>query len=170
MREMLFGQNGFVRLRTLKALEATTEAMADEVAVGHKNSIRWNLGHILVSQENLMYLYGASEPGQLPSEYNDLFKGGTKPSDWKTQPPSLDKLHSLLEEQQTRLENRFGEHLNEKIAKPFKMGPTFEINTIGEILNFTIWHEGLHQGAITSIKFSLGVSDLWTPHTDKEKV
>ncbi|WLR46661.1 DinB family protein [Halobacillus litoralis] len=52
--ESLFQQMRFVRKRSLAALNATTEEIADAKPEGFLNNIRWNFGHIFVSQENLL--------------------------------------------------------------------------------------------------------------------
>ncbi|WLR46662.1 hypothetical protein LC065_13925 [Halobacillus litoralis] len=33
--------------------------------------------------------------------------------------------------------------------------------TLDEVLNFTIWHEGLHQGTISAMKRAQGIENLF---------
>lgn len=44
--EMLLKHLELVRANALRALESTTEEMADAMPAGFRNTIRWNLGHI----------------------------------------------------------------------------------------------------------------------------
>ncbi|BCB06028.1 DinB family protein [Bacillus sp. KH172YL63] len=161
---MLFQQMDFIRQRTIAALDTTTEAHADEIPSGFRNSIRWNLGHILLSHENLVYSFaGENEQKSLPPTYDELFSFNTSPETWGTLvPPSLAELREHLEAQPKRLRETFSGRLDETGEKPFVLGGNTTFTTIGEVLSFANWHEGLHQGTITSIKRVQGIEDLWS--------
>jgi uncharacterized damage-inducible protein DinB len=153
---LFFSLNRFTRNRTLQALDKTDELVADEVPSGFSNSIRWNLGHILVTQEVLMFKNAANESMKLDSNLIELFKMGTKP-DSKINYPTLEELRNLLAEQQERIERTFAGRLSELLGSPIKLGEWIEFKTIGEVLTFTIYHEGIHQGVINGIKYALKV-------------
>ncbi|MCA1055012.1 DinB family protein [Rossellomorea aquimaris] len=161
---VLFQQLSFIRMRTLALLDATTEEKADDMPDGFRNSIRWNLGHILFSHENLLYSFlGEQEKKALPDHYGKLFGYGTSPLTWKEEqltPPSLSELRELLEEQPKRIENVFSGRLDEEGEKPFNLG-VVTLTTLGDVFAFVNWHEGLHQGTITSIKRCQGIQDLF---------
>ncbi|MGF2618346.1 DinB family protein [Rossellomorea vietnamensis] len=156
----LFKQMDFIRMRTIAALDNTTEEMADLVPDGFKNSIRWNLGHIYLSQENLIHSF-AGEKGQIPEGFPELFGFNTSPDSWEATPPSLPELRQLLSEQPKRLKDSFLGRLSEKGEKPFQMTKEIAFETLAEVVSFANWHEGLHQGAITSIKRVQGIENLW---------
>jgi uncharacterized damage-inducible protein DinB len=162
--QMVFQQMDFIRMRTLAFLDATTEEQADQMPEGFRNSIRWNLGHILLSQENLLYSFaGENERKGIPAHYNELFGFNTSPSTWEENgltPPSLKELRDLLEDQPNRVKKVFASRLDEQGEKPFDLG-TVSFTTLGEVLSFANWHEGLHQGTITSIKRVQGVENLF---------
>lgn len=158
--EMIFQQLRFIRMRTLAALDATSEEMADVMPEGFANNIRWNLGHIYVTQEKLAYSF-LNESPYLPDHYLDLFNARTNPTMWEVEAPSLSSLRSLLAEQLDRLEETFRGRLSEKGEKPFRLGENFEFTTLGEVLSFMSWHEGLHQGTITSLKRAQGIEQLF---------
>ncbi|MGD6780304.1 DinB family protein [Sutcliffiella horikoshii] len=160
MEEMLFKQMQFVRKRTIAALDATTEHLADEMPGNVKNSIRWNLGHIFVSQDTLLYPF-IGEEHHVPKDYLELFAIGSSPHQWKSDPPTLQEIRNFLVEQPIRIQKDFAGKLEERIHQPFKLGE-YELTTLGELLSFAIWHEGLHQGAINTIKRAVGTEDLWT--------
>jgi len=48
--EALMEYYRFVRMGTLQLLKSIDENVVDEIPNGHNNSIRWNAGHILVSE------------------------------------------------------------------------------------------------------------------------
>ncbi|MGR3766235.1 DinB family protein [Rossellomorea sp. NS-SX7] len=161
---MMFQQMEFIRSRTLAFLDATTEEQADAMPDGFRNSIRWNLGHILLSQENLLYSFvGENERKAIPAHYNELFGFNTSPLTWEENgltPPTLTELRDLLEEQPKRVKQTFTGRLDEQGEKPFNLG-TVSFTTLGEVLSFANWHEGLHQGTITTIKRVQGVENLF---------
>ncbi|MBM7585141.1 putative damage-inducible protein DinB [Bacillus pakistanensis] len=157
---MLFQQMEFIRARTIAALDATTEEMADVIPNGFRNSIRWNLGHIYLAQENLLHHFIKEEP-ILPKHFLELFHFNTDPTIWEHSPPSLTELKGLLEEQPNRVKEKFTGRLDEVGKEPFRLTEKVQFTTLGEVLSFTNWHEGLHQGAITTIKRAQGIENLW---------
>ncbi|MYL70690.1 DinB family protein [Halobacillus litoralis] len=144
--EQLFKQISLVRQATLKQLESVTEAQADEQPEGFRNTIRWNIGHIYVVQNSLLAKFGG-KPVATPSRYIELFAPGTKPADWEGDIPSLDELKQELEEQPLKLKEVLSGQLDDEAAQPFLSLPT-----VGEILNFTIYHEGVHTGTVKALK------------------
>jgi uncharacterized damage-inducible protein DinB len=136
-------------------MKDVSEEAADKMPEGFRNTIRWNLGHIYVVQENLVAGCAGDTP-QVPPNYVELFAPGTKPADWQGEIPKLSSLEALLEEQPTKLKDRFASRLAEKVENPFKRG-NMELSTIEEILNFTLYHEGLHTGFIKGLKRAVGL-------------
>ncbi|MBM7620936.1 hypothetical protein JOC95_002791 [Bacillus tianshenii] len=157
--QLLFKQMGFVRSRTLKMLDATTDELADQMPSGFRNSIRWNAGHIFLTQDTLMYSFGGGDH-QVPEHYFSLFEMHTSPLDWKLDPPSLTELEERLSTQADRIRRDFSGKLDEKIIRPFQIGD-YRLETLAEVLAFANWHEGLHQGVINGLKRACGVENLW---------
>ncbi len=147
--EVLFNQLQSYRQETLRAIEELTEEMADFIPTGFNNNIRWNLGHIYLDQY-LWIQHLTREPIQLPEGFREWFGYGTRPSDWKSAPPTLDTLRKLLSEQISHIREAYGERLEEEF-------PATEdgIHTIAQVLVRTIFHEGMHLSAICSILRSL---------------
>lgn len=158
--EMIFQQMRFIRTRTLAALDAVSEEMADQIPEGFNNSIRWNLGHIFVAQEKLVHGFVQEEP-QLPSHYVEWFNANTSPHTWEKEAPSLQEIREQLAQQPNRLEETFKGRLSEEGSQPYQMGPDIVFTTLAEVISFANWHEGLHQGAITSLKRALGAEKLF---------
>lgn len=148
--ETLFQQASMVRHFTLKAAESITEETADVILPGFTNNIRWHLGHIYMTQEWLMFYYG-HEQANIPPDFNEMFAPGTKPADWKTQPPSLETLRALLSEQTSRIKTTFAGRLSETTKKPFELGSYAVIDKLDDMLVFTLHHETQHCGYLCAM-------------------
>lgn len=155
-KDALFLQLGIVRARTLKYLGDITEEQADIIPAGFKNNIRWNLGHILTVQEQLVY-YFSGEKLYIPEHYPSLFANKTSPADWTSElnVPSLETLRKQLQEQTERIQKDFADRLSESVPKPFRLGEDRELKTVEELISFTLYHEGIHQGFINGLKCTI---------------
>lgn len=143
---MIFQQINLVRQNTLNEMENLSEEQADQMPEGFNNTIRWNLGHIYTVQNALLSQFGGKAI-EMPSHYLELFAPGTRPADWNGEIPTLHELKQFLAEHPEKLKEALAEQLDEKAAKPFK-----SLSTVGEILNFTTYHEGMHVGTIKGLK------------------
>jgi hypothetical protein len=146
----LLNQLEWIRSVTLKAVESIHDEEADVQPEGFNNTIRWHLGHIYLVQERLAF-HHAGFPVDVPQSYIDLFGNGTKPSGWKEEPPSLAELGSRLTEQPGRIRTLLGEHLLEQPAIPFHKFDG-KLDSIGAIINFTLYHEGMHYATLSLLK------------------
>lgn len=144
--ELVFKLMESIRSRMLAQLENVSEELADRIPAGFNNNIRWNLGHILTIHDMLIFQLNNEKSG-FPADYPALFKNGTKPADWQQTPPALEVLTQQLEEQMKQIRETFSGRLDQEAAKPFR-----EMKTIGEIINFSFYHEGLHTGFIWAMK------------------
>lgn len=147
---VLLKQFEIVRGSTLQLAQDITEENADLVPNGLPNSLRWQLGHVYSSVEGLLF-GSAGESVQLPEGFGELFGYGTKPSDWKGNVPKIEELVSLLSEQAGRVKETFAGRLDERLGKPFQLGP-LQFDTIGELLSFISIHEGEHHGRVKALK------------------
>ncbi|WP_085994121.1 DinB family protein [Oceanobacillus senegalensis] len=144
--EMIFKQVELVRKNTLNEMENLSEEQADLMPEGFNNNIRWNLAHIYTVQNILLAKFGGKDI-ETPSRYLELFAPGTRPADWQGEVPTLNEVKQILEEQPAKLKEALAGQLDEKAAEPFK-----SLSTVGEILTFTIYHEGMHVGTIKGLK------------------
>jgi uncharacterized damage-inducible protein DinB len=151
MEQITLKQLDFIRQSTIKAVAGLSESTIDHMPEGFNNNIRWNLGHIYTVQEKFAFHF-AGEPLQLPENFDRLFTKGTKPADWHGELPSLEELLALLAEQPKRIQEVLQDRLDEHVAKPFTTGSGLLLSTIGEFLNFTLYHEGMHFNSITLLK------------------
>ncbi|WP_243292875.1 DinB family protein [Bacillus sp. FJAT-47783] len=137
----------FVRTNTLSILKDVTEEASDLIPEGHNNSIRWNAGHILVSEA---LFFGAILDNPKSQQYVNLFKPGTNPREYESMPPSLEEINDLLQSQQSQLEKMIETRANEPLPKAVQIGPV-ELKTIKDVVHFSIYHEGVHQGTMKAL-------------------
>ncbi|MCB0166550.1 MAG: DinB family protein [Anaerolineae bacterium] len=143
--------NIFIQTRHL--IEQVVAGLSDQqmryIPPGFDNNIAWNLGHIVVVQQLLHYrLCG------LEMAVNDhqiaMFRTGTSPADWQTEPDLAPVMALLLELPQKLLADyqtgRFGDF------KPFTTSTGIYLETLEEAIAFNNFHEGLHLGFILSLR------------------
>ncbi|MBB4822868.1 putative damage-inducible protein DinB [Sporosarcina luteola] len=139
----------FTRHHTLSRLERAQAAAWDEQPEGFNNTIRWNAGHIYSSME---YFISSILPAYTPvhPEWGALFGTGTNPSEWEGQPPSNEVLLEALKEQPRRVSAVVEGKWDEKLAQAITIGP-LTMETVGELVEFVVWHEGTHAGLIDAL-------------------
>jgi len=150
----LFDQLTFVRGQTLKALEGVSEATANVVPEGFRNSILWHAGHIYVVHERFAFVLQGKE-AKLPPAYTASFGMGTSPASWTKRPPALAEIREMLREQQARVEQTWQGKLQEGAPEPYTTSAGMTLATTEAFLNFTLYHEGMHFQAIKMYKMLL---------------
>ena len=119
----------------------------DKQPTGFNNTIRWNVGHIYCTLENLTSVI-------LPSyerenvEWNAFFEKGTSPAAWEGQIPSNEELIAALQEQMPRIVGALEGKLDQVLPEPLKIGDVLTMGTANALIQFAAWHEGLHIGVI----------------------
>ncbi|MVO98350.1 DinB family protein [Paenibacillus lutrae] len=151
MDQVVFKQIEFVRHLTIQAVEGISENTLVVIPEGFNNNVIWNLGHIYLVQEKFAF-YFSGDPLQLPENFDRLFAKGTKPADWNEEAPKLEVLLELLADQPKRIQQTLQSRLGEPIQKPFTLGSGLTFETIGELLNFSLNHEGMHFNTIQLLK------------------
>jgi len=151
LKKFIFTQLKVIRSTTLNAVKELNESQADTVPEGFNNNIRWNLGHVYLSQERFAFAF-AQEPMVVPDGFLELFGRDSKPSEWKVQPPTLPALIQLLEDQTSRIEDKLNSRLDEVVSKPLIMPSGLILKTIAEYLTFSMYHEGMHVQTIRMLK------------------
>ncbi|MGU3472581.1 DinB family protein [Paenibacillus sp. D51F] len=146
---VLFTQLHAYRRELMDMIADVSEAEAEEIPAGFNNNIRWNLGHIIIDQ----YLWIRAltkEDMPVPTTFTAWFGYGTGPSAFTSDTPSFSELSLILQRQPAIIEERYGNRMQEEFA-PINMG----MHTIEQVMIRTIFHEGLHIGAIQAIKRQL---------------
>jgi len=147
--EQLFKQMKMWRNWTVEFLRTIPENIADQIPAGHHNNIRWNAGHLLVGWDHTVFP-AVTQERRLPLSYHVMFPSGSKPDNWTGQPPTMDQIIILLEEQPILIEQACEGHLHEPLKEPF-----LGMKTLGDMVVFHMNHENLHMGIIKSMMQTL---------------
>lgn len=145
--EVLFEQLRDFRNELLSVVEGTSEQEAELIPEEFNNNIRWNLGHIYLDQYLWIQSLTKEDDQSFPPSFNQWFGFGTRPEDFTKDTPSFTSLLELLRQQPTEIMEKYGHRLEEEFP-PTEMG----MHTIEQVLVRTIFHEGLHLGAILAMK------------------
>jgi hypothetical protein len=147
LSDYIWRQLEFAREQTLKVIANITEEEADTIHAGFRNNIRWNVGHIYQAQDRLAFHF-LGLPLTQPTEYAGLFAMGTSPLNWIERPPSMSELIHLLSGQQQLLLTTLEHRLDEKLEKPFTTSGGLYLETVRDILSFSLYHEAMHFSTI----------------------
>lgn len=141
--QVSFDINQSSRNILLKFLENYSLEQLNTIPEGYHNNLIWNIGHIVVVQQMLVYNLSGL-PMMVSSEMVEKYKKGTKPE----VPVSKDEvaqlktlLFSTLEQTKKDFEANIFNHYN-----AFTTMTGFHIRNAMEALEFNNYHEGVHTG------------------------
>lgn len=142
----------FRRLReeTLALIEGIPPEWYDRVPDGFNNSIRWNLGHILVAWDHAIFPK-LDEAWRVPNHYHYLFPKGSSPQTWKDAPPDFMEIVDLVRDQTEQIIEATLDKLDEPLAKPF-----LDIRSIREMYGFMLHEEAHHLNCMSRIRDAIG--------------
>ncbi|CAH1210836.1 Peptide methionine sulfoxide reductase MsrA [Paenibacillus allorhizoplanae] len=116
---------------------------------GYKNNVHWHLGHVLyIAQFDVLGL--SNQHLVLPESYKTFFAYGTKPMDWKEEPPEWDVLIAHLKVLRNYIHDTLQDKLDEPVSENF-----LRAETIGELIYATTLHVSYHQGIIYGMNKTL---------------
>ncbi|WP_281323068.1 DinB family protein [Flavobacterium aestivum] len=130
-------------------LENYTLEQLNKIPDGYNNNLIWNIGHIVVVQQLLVYKLSGL-PIMVSDEMVNKYMKGTKPEHIATQ-AEVDEIKELLFKTVDQTEADF----NEKKFNKFQEYPTstgFVLKSTEDAIAFNSFHEGLHVGVMMSIR------------------
>lgn len=137
------------RKLTSQFLENYSLEQLNKIPEGFNNNIIWNIAHIVVTQQLLVYKLSGL-PMMVSDELVEKYRKGTKPEGDISQ-AELEEIKSLLFETINKTE----EDYNAKVFKSYNELTTslgFTIKDIEDALSFNNYHEALHVGIMMSIR------------------
>ena len=139
----------FSRANVLKLIDGLTLDQINKIPDGFTGNIAWHIGHIITTQQGL--IYGLSRtPMNLEKEFMDKYKKGTKPLAPITQ-QELDLIKSELSAQPEKLLTDLEQNIFQSYTTyATSFGNT--MNSVEEAIAFNNVHEGMHIGYIMAMK------------------
>lgn len=133
----------------LDFFEKYTVEQLNKIPVGFNNNLIWNIGHIIVAQQVLIYK-SSNLQGYLSQELFELYKPGTKPTE-KTSENEIKELKELLILLMEKTETDFykGE-FNTYNERTTSIG--FHLGSLKEAFEYNNYHEGMHLGFMMNIR------------------
>lgn len=144
-----FEINKVSRKNILGIIENLNVEQLNTIPTGFNNNIVWHLGHLIATQQLLIYRLSNTEV-LITENIIDEFRKGTKPERFYNE-EDIDELKSMFIEVIDRTEQDYNlEILNEYKEYPTSYGVVLK-NT-EEAIAFNNIHEGLHMGYIMAMK------------------
>jgi hypothetical protein len=141
-----------LRAFNLKFLLGMEEAEALRQPAGFRNTLHWNLGHLLYTQGEALWTWcGLKSPFPGFAPYFGL---GTSPVDHDSLAPDWDILLGLAKRHLASLPGEVAARLNQPLNRRWKF-MNLSMATAGETLPFLIAHEGEHVAHIKRLRKAL---------------
>jgi hypothetical protein len=123
-----------------------------KIPSGFNNSIWWNIAHVAVTQQLLVYGLSGLEP-HLSKSFIDSYRKGTAP----VKAPTLEEVETLKSALK-ELIVRTKEDVQKGIFStynPYVTSAGVTLNNVSDAMAFNLVHEGIHIGAIIALKKAL---------------
>ena len=130
-------------------LEGYSLEQLNRIPEGFSNNLIWNIGHIVVAQQGLVYK-GSNLPMHISEALFDKYKSGTKPDGQATEADReelRELIVSLIAKTEEDLANDIFKTYNERTT-----GTGFHLANLKDALAFNNYHEGIHLGIAMSIR------------------
>lgn len=132
-----------------KFLENFSLEQLNSVPKGYRNSIYWNIMHVVVTQQLLVY--GLSNVQMLlDSEYIKAFRKGTKTEQDASQ-DDIEYLKSLLISTIEKTQSDYAAGIFTTFTS-YTVSTKSTLTNVEEAIEFNNFHEGIHLGYILAMK------------------
>jgi hypothetical protein len=144
-----FNITGTSRKVLSQFLQNYTLDQLNTIPDGFKNNIIWNIGHVIVVQQMLIYKLSGL-PMLVSDQMVEQYKRGTKPEADVTQ-EEVDLIRSLLFKTIDKTETDFNNGIF-KDYQEFTAISGFTMTNVQDAISFNNYHEALHTGIIMGIR------------------
>ena len=147
--ETTFNINLASRNVLLTFLENNSLEKLNTIPEGFSNNLIWNIGHIVVSQQMLVYKLSGL-PMMVSDEMVSNYKKGSKPEHNIGQ-AEVDEIKTLLFATLEQTKKDFAKNVFQSYAE-YTTGMGFHLTTAKDAIEFNNYHEALHLGIMMQIK------------------
>ncbi|WP_394758703.1 DinB family protein [Flavobacterium sp.] len=133
----------------LQFLENHSLENLNKIPEGFSNNLIWNIGHIVVVQQMLVYKLSGL-PMMISDEMVEKYKKGTKPEHNISQ-EEVNEIKKLLFSTLEQAKEDFANDIFDNYME-FTTGVGFTVKSAKSAMEFNNYHEGLHTGIMMQIK------------------
>ena len=130
-------------------LDSYSLEQLNTIPAGMSNNLIWNMGHVIVSQQKLVYALSGL-PMHIPDSLFEKYQNGSRP-DGKASQTEVDEIKKLLSEMVEKTKADFEVGIFKEFH-PYQSKTGFHLGTWKEAMEFNNYHEGIHLGIMMSIK------------------
>lgn len=136
-----------------KIIENYSLADLNKIPEGFNNNIIWNIGHVIVTEQLLVYKLSGLQP-MVSDNLINKYKKDSKP-DGNVSQAEVDEIKELLFStiERTKIDYTNNVFINYNEYTVSTTGNT--LKNVDDALNFALFHEGLHAGYILALKRAL---------------
>jgi hypothetical protein len=137
--------------RTLysKLLENYSLEQLNTIPEGFSNNLVWNAGHVIASQQKLIYALSGF-PMKISDDFFEKYRNGSRPDAAATHAEVAEIKHLLLStaaQVKADYENNVFQKFNE-----YQTQTGFYLGNLKEAILFNNYHEGIHLGMMLTIR------------------
>jgi len=147
--DKLFETALFTRKTLLQILESLTEEQMVRIPEPHRNSVFWNVAHLLVTQQLLMYRLSGM-PLRIEEGFVERYGKGSKATE-EVSAEDMEFVRKNIVPLCEQAERDYEKGLFQSY-KPYMTSTGIELKSLEESLKFSAFHDGIHLGVILSLK------------------
>lgn len=136
------------------SIHAAVEGLAAEqllaVPAGFDNNVAWNVGHLLVVQQRILYAR-CGLPLSVDEDMVPLYLPGTSPADWEETPDADALVEGLLPQQAQLEEDYHAGRFDGAEFEAFTTGSGMQIGSLEDAFTFNLYHESQHYGFVLAL-------------------
>lgn len=138
-----------IRLFLLDLVHDLTLNQLNKIPLGFSNNIIWNLGHLIAAQQGVCYARAVAKP-VVDEKYILAYKPGTKPEQ-HVDAKEVEIIKSIFLSSLDQLEI---DYQNKEFTNYSTWSTRYgtQLTNIDDAIEFLMYHEGLHAGAVIALK------------------
>lgn len=137
------------RQNALKIAQAFNPEQLNFIPPSFNNNLIWNLGHVVVTQQLLVYGLTGNEM-KVQKEMIEKYRKGTKPQEAVSE-SEINHILELLISSSDQCEKDYDAGLFKK-CRQYPTSYGFEINSVEDAILFNNIHESMHLGNLLSMR------------------
>jgi len=137
------------RATYLKFLENYSLEQLNKIPDGMSNNLIWNIGHIVVSQQGLIYRLSGL-PRYVTDEMTAKYQNGSVPTG-NTTLEEVNEIKSLLISTMNQTISDYENGVFKEYT-PYETKTGFSLQNLQDAIQFNNYHEGIHLGFMMKIK------------------